>query len=56
MSQHEQRIPVPPTPSPVKPGAASGPTPVRGRSLDEFRNDLVALFAGARGQATRPGS
>ncbi len=55
MSQHEKRIPVTQASSP-KPGQVPGKSPVRGRSLDEFRNDLVALFARARGQASRPGS
>lgn len=56
MSQHEKRIPTPPTPCPAKPGQSPGPTPVRGRNLDAFRNDLVALFARARRQTTRPGT
>lgn len=56
MTQHDKRSVMPPTPSPAKPGQAGGNIPVRGRNLDEFRNDLIALFARARGQATRPGS
>ncbi|MCL4222277.1 MAG: hypothetical protein KJZ65_13010 [Phycisphaerales bacterium] len=55
MSQHGKRIQAPRTDS-AKPGATPSRVPVRGRSLDAFRNDLVNLFARARRQTTRPGT
>ncbi len=56
MNPHEKRPPVMPEPCPSKPGQAAGQSPVRGRNLDAFRNDLVALFARMVGQVNRPGT